>query len=102
MSHFQPVELTVDSRTYVITTAEMAPLVSAGDYWHGEGDPSSWLTVSVFHYLRRRFPEAPQDLRLDLTARCLGISVETVLNNIAFNENYMRFHDGDDSYRVLD
>ena len=72
-----------------------------GNYWHGPGLPSTWLAVAVFCAAQRKMRGAPDSMVLTLAAAALDMSVGKLIDLIRWNENYMRWHDGDDSYRVL-
>jgi hypothetical protein len=69
--------------------------------WHSAGDPSTWLSVTIFMEARRRVKGAPDEVAQELAAKALGITVEKLRANIEWHENYMRWHDGDPDYRVL-
>jgi hypothetical protein len=91
----------VDGTAYTLTAEECLPRQNAGNYWHGPGDPSSWLAVDIFLEARRRVGDGHNDAALELAAGALGISVDTLRGSIEWHENYMRWHDGDESYSVL-
>ena len=101
MSHFQPARLEHEGRALELLPAELAPLAVNAASWHGPGDPSSWLSVNVFQLARRKFPGLSNETLLELAGKALGISAQALRSAIEWNENYMRWHDGDESYRVL-
>lgn len=101
-SFFVDAELEHAGTTYRLPKSEADALVSRGSYWHLEGDPSSWLCVRTFQYLRSKFPALPQSAVLELEARAMAISAGEVRGAIEWSENYMRWHDGDPDYAVLD
>ena len=101
INYFNDATVEANDRTYHFSAEDGQALVHAGKYWHGPGDPSSWLIVATFLEARRRVGDAGTDLALELAAKVLGITVERVRNGIEWHEHYMRWHDGDDDYRVL-
>jgi hypothetical protein len=101
MSFFLPATLVHEGRTLELTLAELVPIESRGNYWHGAREPSTWLAVSVFLEARRKYPGVPDGPLLDLAASAMGITVASLRDSIAFNESYMRWHDGDTDYRIL-
>lgn len=99
-SHFHDAEVTHEGRTVRFTAAEARACQSAGNDWHGPGSPSTWLATAVFTHVRARFA-LPNEPALLLAAHSLGITVEDLRGKLEWNENYMRWHDGDPDYRVL-
>jgi hypothetical protein len=93
--------VTHEGRTYALSAAEVAASQGPGPYQHSPGDPSTWLCVSVFTTVRARFPALPTETLLDLTGQTLRTDAAKLRGAIEWNENYMRWHDGDDGYRVL-
>ena len=100
-SYFRDVAVQSGDRIYRFSVEDGRALESAGNYWHGPGDPSTWLAVAVFLEARQRVGAAGDDLALDLAAQALGTTVDRLRGNIEWHENYMRWHDGDDEYKVL-
>ena len=90
-----------DGQDFVLTLAEQNALVSSGSYWHGVGDPSTWLAVDVFKAVLRKYADLPETVAIDLCAVALGISRAKLIDRIRWHENYMRWHDGVE-YSVLD
>ncbi len=101
MSNFHDVEVTVDGRTLTFSAAEGEAHENSGNYWHGPGDPSTWLAVDVFLAVRRKHAPIDNAPALDLAAQDLGITVEKLRACIEWHEHYMQWHDGDPDYRVL-
>lgn len=100
-SYFQDAEVAWGGVTFHFSVADGRALENPGNYWHGPADPSTWLAVAVFIEARRRVGEAGDGVALELAAQALGITVEQLRSSIEWHEQYMRFHDGDDDYRVL-
>lgn len=46
--------------------------------------------------------ELDQKSCLEFTAHILGVSVQDTIDAIHRHEEYMRFHDGDYEYKILD
>lgn len=95
------VEVALDGKTLRFSLKEQNDLVSPGNYWHGEGDPSTWLSVSAFEAVRRKYPEAAAHEILAVAAQALGVTPAALVASIRWHENYMRWHDGDHDYQVL-
>ena len=100
-SYFRDAAITSAGRTYRFSIADGLALESAGHYWHGPGDPSTWLAVAVFLEARQRVGAAGDAIALELAAQALATSVEQLRGNIEWHENYMRWHDADPDYKVL-
>jgi hypothetical protein len=100
-SYFQDACVHVGEYVYRLSSADGRAFQSAGNYWHGPGDPSTWLSVAIFLEARRRVAAAGDAVALELAAQALGITVERLRGNIEWHEQYMRWHDGDEDYRVL-
>lgn len=98
---FRDAAVTADGRTFTLPAAEARATYNAGNYWHGPGDPSTWLAVAVFQLARGRVGDAGTDAALPLAAAALGITPDTLRDRIEWHEQYMRFHDGDPDYHVL-
>jgi hypothetical protein len=100
-SFFRDAEIVHDGRVYRFSAAEGKRQQSRGNYWHCEGDPSTWLSVSVVLAVRRKYSKLPSEQLLELGAKALGVTASKLRASIEWHENYMRFHDGDPDYRVL-
>jgi hypothetical protein len=100
-SYFHDAAVDAGDQTYRFSVADGRAIEHAGNYWHGPGDPSTWLAVAVFWAARQRVGAAGDDIALELAAQALGTTVERLRGNIEWHENYMRWHDGDDDYKVL-
>lgn len=100
-SYFQDASIQVGERTYHFSIADGKLLENRGNYWHGPQDPSTWLSVAVFLTARQRVGEAGDDIALALAAAALGTTVERLRGSIEWHENYMRWHDGDETYSIL-
>ncbi|TET55557.1 MAG: hypothetical protein E3J64_00035 [Anaerolineales bacterium] len=101
VSFFRDAEVEYEGSTFRFSAEEGRALEMGSNYWHGPGDPSSWLGVAVFLRARERVDGAPESVALDLAARALGMTVPRLRELIEWHENYMRWHDGDPEYRVL-
>lgn len=102
MSYFQDAWVTCQGQEYRLSAEEGRALETRSlNYWHGPGDPSSWLGVAVFQLAQQKV-EAPQRVALELAAAALGITLERMRALIRWHEQYMRWHDGDLTYRVLE
>jgi hypothetical protein len=101
MSYFQDATVTHEGSTFSLSAEKGRALESGAYSWHGPGDPSSWLAVDVFNAARRTAASAPEAVALELAAKALGITVESLHTIIRWHEEYMRWHDGDSDYRVL-
>lgn len=99
--HFRDAEIEYEGRVYRFSAEEGRALEHGIQYWHGEGDPSSWLAAAAFEAVRERMGDVPDAAVLELTARAMGITVQELRDSIEWHENYMRWHDGDLTYRVL-
>ncbi|MAT96436.1 MAG: hypothetical protein CL608_04770 [Anaerolineaceae bacterium] len=94
-------EIIVAGRKYSLSLAEQNALVSRLNYWHGEGNPSTWLAVSTFLAVRHKYPNVAEETVLALAALALGVSRDALVGLIRWHENYMRWHDGDETYQIL-
>jgi hypothetical protein len=94
-------EIIVAGIKYSLSLAEQNALVSRLNYWHSEGDPSTWLAVSTFLAVRSKYPNVADETVLALAAPALGVSQDALVGLIRWHENYMRWHDGDETYQVL-
>lgn len=100
-SYFHDAEVTHEGRTIRFGAGEARERCqTAGNYWHGPGQPSTWLATGVFTHVRARF-RLPDEAALELAAASLGITVDDLVGKIRWHEEYMRFHDGDYDDRVL-
>jgi hypothetical protein len=100
-SYFRDATVAWGDQQFHFSVEDGRALENAGNYWHAPGDPSTWLSVAVFLAARQMVGSAGDDVALALAAEALGITVERLRGNIEWHENYMRWHDGDDSYKVL-
>ncbi len=91
----QDASISRDGKTFTLTLAEQKECETPSD-WHGPGDPSSWLCAKIFSAAKLKTND--RALAFELGAKALGISVEKLQSAIEWHVNYMRFHDGDDSY----
>lgn len=101
MSYFQDGKVEFEGCVFRFSAEEAQALENSANYWHGPGDPSTWLAVTVFIEARERVQGAPVDVALDLAAQVLGVTVERLRSLIEWHEQYMRWHDGDPDYAVL-
>jgi len=101
MSFFLPATVEHEGRTLEVAPGELEPVVSGANVWNGEGDPSAWLAVAVFVAVREKFPGVPDETLIGLAAGAMGITAEHLRRSIKFQEDYMRWHDGDPDYRIL-
>lgn len=99
--YFHDAEVEWEGNTYYLSAADARTLQNQGNYWHGPGNPSTWLAVAVFLEARRRVGNARDRIALELAALALGITVDRLRNGIEWHENYIRWHDGDPDYKVL-
>ena len=101
-SYFVDAEIRFNGRTYHLKKSTSDRWVDRGYYWHLKGSPSSWLCVESFRNLRSKFKSLPQDAVLKLLALGMEITVTKLINAIKWHEKYMRWHDGDHEYAVLE
>ena len=101
MSYFNDAEIEFEGRRYRLLAEEMQALESQSNYWHGPGNPSTWLAVAVLFKAREKSRDAPIDVTLELAAQALGITVHALRSAIEWHEQYMRWHDGNPDYRIL-
>ena len=101
MSYFVDAVVEFEDQSFRFPAEEARRFEDSLNYWHRAGDPSTWLSVTIFTEARVRTKGAPDEVALELAAKVLGITVEKLRANIEWNENYMRWHDGDPDYRVL-
>lgn len=99
--YFQDAAVEWGGSVFHFGVADGRAIESQGNNWHGPADPSTSLAVAVFIEARRRVGEAGDDVALELAAKALGVTVEQLRSSIEWHEQYMRFHDGDYTYRVL-
>lgn len=100
MTYFHDAAIEYEGRTYTLTAAEAAALESPFNYWHGPGDPSTWLCAAVLRRALAITRGAPHAVALDLAAAALGIPRAKLDRAIEWHEQYMRWHDGDEDYSV--
>ena len=100
-SYFRDAEIEYEGRVYSFSAEQGRALEHGIQYWHHEGDPSSWLAAAAFEAVRERMEGVPEAVVLELTSRAMGITVQKLRSSIEWHENYMRWHDGDPTYRVL-
>ena len=100
-SYLQDASVEWNGQTFQFSAADGRALESRGNYWHGPADPSTWLAVAVFLEAQQRVGEAGNDVALELAAKALGITAEQLRSSIEWQEQYMRFHDGDYDYKIL-
>jgi hypothetical protein len=100
-SYFHDATVEIDGVTCTLGAEECLTHQNALNYWHGAGEPSSWLAVDIFQEARRRTGDGQNDAALELAAKALGITVDALRTAIEWHENYMRWHDGDPDYSVL-
>ena len=101
MSYFRDGKIEFEGRSFCFSAEEAQALENSANYWHGPGDPSSWLAVAVFIKARERAQGAPVDVALNLAAQVLGVTAGRLRSLIEWHEQYMRWHDGDPDYAVL-
>jgi hypothetical protein len=101
MSYFQDGKVEFEGCVFCFSAEEAQVLENSANYWHGPGDPSSWLAVTVFIEAREKVQGAPVDVSLELAAQVLGVTVERLRSLIRWHEQYMRWHDSDPDYAVL-
>jgi hypothetical protein len=101
MSYFQDGKVEFEGCVFRFSAEEAQAIESSVKYWHGPGDPSSWLAVAVFVEAQKKVQCAPVDVALDLAAQVLGVTIERLRSLIEWHEQYMRWHDGDPDYAVL-
>ncbi len=102
MSYFHDALVMYEGHELRFTAAEGQAMERGSQYWHGPGDPSTWLATAVFETIRAREAGVPQAVVLELAAMAMGMSAEKLVAAIHWHEQYMRWHDGDKSYRVLE
>jgi len=101
-SYFVDAEITRDGKRHRFTKREGDRLVSRTNYWHGEGDPSSWLCAAAFQRMRAKHGSLSQDDVLVLVAAAMQIAPRKLRESIAWHEQYVRWHDGMPEYYVLE
>jgi hypothetical protein len=99
--YFHDATVASGDQTYHFSVEDGRAIQNAGNYWHRPGDPSTWLAVAVFLEARQRVGAAGDQIALELAAKALGTTVERLRGNIEWNENYMRWHEGYEDYKVL-
>ena len=101
MSFFHDAEVHFEGRRFRLPAEEAQALESQLNYWHGPGDPSTWLAVAVLVKAREKSRDAPIDVTLELAAQALGITTHALRAAIEWHEQYMRWHDGNPDYNIL-
>lgn len=106
MSYFRDAEVRYGELVFCFSAEEGRTLEGSVNYWHRPGDPSTWLATDVFLAARRKVwqedEHLPQQVALELAAAAMDITVEKLRSLIEWHEQYMRWHDGDSDYRVLE
>lgn len=95
LSLFDFSPISIAGRSYELSQDMLEYLSVKSDYWHSAGDPSSWLTVSLFRKIRSRFPDLTERQQLEFTAHALGVPFNKVVSGIKWHDGYMTFKDGD-------
>lgn len=101
MTYFQDAAARYQDQTFTLTAEEARALESPFNYWHGPGDPSTWLCVAVVRKALEIVDGAPNAVALELAAGALGISVDKLNRAIEWHVQYIRWHDGDEAYTVF-
>jgi hypothetical protein len=101
MSYFHDATVTHQGRTFHFSAEAGRAVESPGQYWVGPGHPSTWLAVAVFEEVRRELGGAPEAVALEVAAKAMGMPVDRLVSSITWQEQYMRWHDGDPEYRIL-
>lgn len=84
-----------EGKDYRLTIAEIENIHSRSNYWHLEGDPSSWLVTSLVSRVKFKFRKAlPRAKAIELAAGILKLTPGKVESTLDWNANYMAFHDG--------
>ena len=94
MSYFQDATVAHEGTAFELSAAEGRTLENGAYSWLGPGDPSSWLTVDVLQAARLKAAGAPEAVALDLASQALGITVERLDEIVRWQEEYLRWHDG--------
>ena len=102
MCRFHDITIEHEGRLYSLRAEEGEELLCGSQYWAAEGAPSSWLAVAGFRHVRETFPYLEQKIHLLLAAGFMGITLEKLVSSIRWHEQYIRWHDGDDEYAVLE
>jgi hypothetical protein len=102
VSYFQDATVTHEDREIHFSAEEGRAMEGGTHYWHGPASPSTWLAVAVFQKAQEKAAGTPQSVALELAAQAMGMSEKKLVAAIRWHENYMRWHDGDESYRVLE
>jgi len=100
--YFQDASVEYEGRTVHFTAEEGRAMKGSTNYWHGPANPSTWLAVATYWAAREKLKDAPEAVALELAAGVLGITVNDLRSSIEWNEQYMRWHDGDPDYRILE
>lgn len=79
---------------YQFTENDLEELTSTGNYWHSKTDPSTWLCVSVVSKARYKFKKLTREEVIQFSAEVLNILPKALEHALAWNANYMAWHDG--------
>jgi hypothetical protein len=92
-SFFHPeAKLRFNGVDYALAAKDMERL-SPGE-WHGEGDPSTWLSASTVVLIRSKWQNLPRPQVIKLASLVLGISVDRLEEMLDWNAHYLANHDG--------
>lgn len=100
-NYFKDAMVIYEGQVYRLNADEAQTQVNIGNYWLGPADPSHWLAVAVFLAVREKYPDAPNNVTLELAARAMTITVDRLRSIIRWHENYTRWSAGDPGYSVL-
>jgi len=89
--YFKRIKITYGSTEYFFTEEELAELAKT-NYWHGDGDPSSWLCEATFSKAQIKCKDAHAPIVMELAAKTLGITEEILQNALDWYRHYMDFH----------
>lgn len=90
--NFEPIQ--IENASYQLNDKLLENLSPTAEYWHSKGDPSTWLSVSLFRKIRRHHPAVNEKQQLEFTAHALGIDFDKVVSSIKWHDGYMTFKDG--------
>ncbi|MBN1411487.1 MAG: hypothetical protein JW969_11635 [Spirochaetales bacterium] len=100
--YFNTTPVIIDGKSFELNKSDLESQYTDLNYWHGEGDPSSWLAVSIFNSAARKYPGIGEKIHLKIAAHALNISTRKLISSIKWHEQYMRWHDGDPDYSILE
>ena len=91
-AYFKRIKITFECKDYFFTEEELSEL--SMDYWHFEGDPSSWLCASTYQKALEKCKDvpAPEPLAMELAAKTLGITEEKLQSSLDWNRHYLDWH----------